>query len=546
MLKKMKQLFATLGAWLSFLGTSELMGLEESQETLIVAQESSPSNIDPNLDPNEGIRGVLWNIYDRLVTFDVKELPDGSLSYDYKKIKPELAESWEYDENETTYTFHLHKDAKFHDGSPVTAHDVKWSLDRAVSLDKAMGSGGEYSSVLMRIGGLENPDQFNVLDDYTIKIKLPRKNKLSLPVLGIPVPCICNSKLAKQYVTESDPWAVEWLKKNDAGGGPFKLESFIPGVKIVYVRNDEWRSGPLPKLKKIIVYIIPSAEIRKKMLEQNTVDVCFELPLEDIDVLKKSGKYNIVSTPVESSIRYLDMNVQKIPFNDIKVRQAIAYALPYDAMFKEIHGRGLKLYGAPKLSGSLEWPQATTFNTDLEKAKKLLTEANFPNGFKTDLYIDMGTLGSVEKIATLIQSNLKKIGITVTIHKIKGSDWGPEIVKKEMPMVINSFGSWLNYPDYFFFWNYHSQNSAFNTMSYQDAEMDKLIMGALESTNDADYEKYSKEMIEKALTEIPRIPLFQMYLDTALQPNVHGYVFWFFRQLSFTSMYKSQEAASKK
>ena len=202
----------------------------------------------------------------------------------------------------------------------------------------------------------------------------------------------------------------------------------------MYIRNDEWKSGPLPKLRKVIVYIVQSPEIRKKMLEQKTVDVCFELPLEDAIALQKSGKYNVVSVPIESSMRYLDMNVKKIPFNDIKVRQAVAYALPYDAIFEETHSRGMKLYGAPQLKGSSEWPQPTTFNTDIEKAKKLLAEANYPNGFKTDLYIDMGTLGAVEKIAYLIQKNLKKIGVDVTIHKVKGSEWGAEITKKEMPI----------------------------------------------------------------------------------------------------------------
>jgi len=545
-MKRIRQWLNTLAACFLLFFNSEVMGINENSEVLIVAQESSPTNLDPNLNSNEGIRGVVWNIYDRLVTFDIKELPNGVMTFDHKNIKPELAESWEYEKDETSLIFHLHKDAKFHDGTPVTAHDVKWSLDRAVSLDRTIHSKADYSSVVMRLGGYTNPDQFIVIDDYTIKIQLPRKDKLALPTLGFPVPCICNSKLAKQHATEKDPWAIEWLSTHSAGGGAFKIESFIPGVKIVYVRNDDWKSGPLPKLKKIIVYIIPSSDIRKRMLEQNSIDVCFEIPLEDAIELKKTGKYKVFSIPIESSMRYLDMNVKIPPFNDLKVRQAIAYAIPYEEIFKSVAERGMKLYGAPRLSGSNEWPQPTTFYTDFEKAKKLLIEANYPKGFKTDLYIDMGTLGSVEGIAVLIQESLKKIGVDVTIHKVRGIDWGEAISRKDMPMVINSFGSWLNYPDYFFLWNYSGINSVFNTMNYQSSEMDKYIKGTLDASNVGEYETNVNGMIEKALTDIPRIPLFQMFLDVALQPNVHGYVFWFFRQLSFTSMYKSPEAPADK
>jgi len=532
MMKNVRIYLTFLSAFLIFLITPALNGNEADIEVLMVAQEASPSDLDPGVNPNEGLRGITWNIYDRLVSFGVKTLPGGILSYDYQNVIPELAESWEYDKDGTSLIFHLHRDAKFHDGSPVTAEDVKWSLDRSISV-------AEYSWKGMNLAGFYHTDQFVVIDDYTIKLVLSNKNKFSLIELATPIPCICNSKLAKQHATEKDPWATEWLKSHSAGGGAFKLESFTPGVQFVLVRNDEWKSGPLPKLKKVVVHIVLSPEIRKKMLEQKTIDLAYELPLKETEELEKAGKYQVFAVPIESAMRYLDMNVTKLPFNDVRVRKAIAYAIPYDAIYETIHKRGMKFYGATQSNNSADWPQPSPYNTDLKKAKQLLNEANYPNGFKTDLYLDMGTLDVVEPVALLIQQNLKKIGIEITIHKVKADVWGTEILKKQMPMVINSFGSWLNYPDYFFYYNYGSVNTAFNTMSYQNPIMDKYIDAAMKTSDKTVYEENVKAMIAKAFEDTPRIPLFQMFQDVAMLPNVHGFVFWSFRQLSFTSMYKT-------
>ena len=110
--------------------------------------------------------------------------------------------------------------------------------------------------------------------------------------------------------------------------------------------------------------------------------------------------------------------------------------------------------------------------------------------------------------------------------------------KKNMPFLINNMGGWLNYPDYFFFWNYHSQNGVFNTMSYQDPVMDKYIDGARFAANDREYEKNVKAFIKKAVDDAPRLPLFQANLDVAMQKNIEGYHYWFHRQIDFRQIYK--------
>ena len=139
----------------------------------------------------------------------------------------------------------------------------------------------------------------------------------------------------------------------------------------------------------------------------------------------------------------------------------------------------------------------------------------------------------------LIQESLALIGIKVTINKIPGANWRAALLKKDMPLIINRFGGWLNYPEYFYFWCYHGQNAVFNTMSYQNPAMDKLIDGARFETNKAKYEATVKEFIGIAFEDVPRIPLAQPNFDVAMQKNVMGYQYWFHLQPDYRQLYKA-------
>jgi peptide/nickel transport system substrate-binding protein len=141
----------------------------------------------------------------------------------------------------------------------------------------------------------------------------------------------------------------------------------------------------------------------------------------------------------------------------------------------------------------------------------------------------------------LVQESLAQIGIKATINKIPGANWRAELLKKELPMIVNFFSGWLDYPEYFFFWCYHGQNAVFNTMSYQDKEMDALIDAARKAAAEGDsagYDKNVRGFIGKAFDEVPRIPLFQPYLNVAMQKNVSGYRYWFHRQLDYRTLAK--------
>ena len=481
---------------------------------------------------NRPAYGVAWLAYDRLMTYGKKKMPDGVTSYDYTKLEPELAEKWEVAKDGMSVTFKLRKGAKFHDGTPVTAKDVKWSYDRALAM-------GGFPNFQMKAASLEKPEQFEAVDAQTFKVNFLRKDKMSLPDMAVPVASIYNSELAKKNATPEDPWAGTWLKNNTAGGGAYKVASFKPGQEIVYERFDDWKNGPLPKLKRIIQREVPSAGNRRALLSKGDIDITFDMPPKDFaEMSQEKGNIKVASVPIENSMWYVGMLTSKPPFDNAKVRQAVAYVLPYDKIMQSaFYGRAVPLFGSKKPVTGTEWPVATAYTTQVEKARALMKEAGMEAGFETTLSFDLGQGTVSEPMAVLLQESLAQINIKVSISKVPGANWRAALLKKDMPMIINRFGGWLNYPEYFAFWNYHGQNAVFNTPSYQNAAVDKYIEAARFESDKNKYAQQVKGFIDIVYADVPRIPVAQPMMDVAMQKNIQGYTYWFhlqpdYRQLS--------------
>ncbi len=505
------------------------------KDVLVAANEFGPNSLDIHtVGANRPSYGVSWMCYDRLMTFGKKTLPDGQVMYDYTKLEPELAESWAIAKDGNSVTFKLRKNAKFHDGTPVTAKDVKWSFDRAVTV-------GGFPTFQMKAGSLEDPKQFVAVDDHTFRVDFVRRDKITMNDMAVPVPSIYNSELVKKNATPADPWGLNWTRNNTAGGGAFKVESWKPGQEIIYMRNDDWKSGPLPKLKRVIQRDVPNAGNRRALLVKGDIDITYTLPPKDFsEVAKEGGNVKVNSLPIENAIWYLGMLTNKAPFNHPKVRQAIAYAVPYDKLYDSaMYGRGAKMYGAASNDvKTIAWPQPTGYKNDIAKAKALLAEAGMANGFETTLSFDLGNGTISEPMAILIQESLASIGIKTTINKVPGANWRAALLKKDMPMIINRFGGWLNFPEYFFFWCYHGQNAVFNTMSYQNDKLDKMIVNARFAESKAIYDGEVKAMLKLAYEEVPRVPLFQPLQDVAMQKNVMGYMYWFHLEPDYRQLFK--------
>jgi peptide/nickel transport system substrate-binding protein len=296
-------------------------------------------------------------------------------------------------------------------------------------------------------------------------------------------------------------------------------------------------------MKRIVWRTVPSAGNRRALIERGDADISVDLPNKDFAELKQAGKVAVVTNLIGNGIGYIGMNVKKPPFDNVKVRQAVAYAIPYQKIMDAVmFGLAGPMFGA-KLGAPVQtaWPQPHPYTTDLAKAKQLLAEAGYANGFETTLSFDLGFSVVNEPLCILVQESLGQIGIKAEINKIPGANWRGELIKKEMPLISNFFSGWLDYPEYFFFWCYHGQNALFNTMSYQDKDMDAMIDGARAAAAQGDkaaYDKNVQDFVKKAFDEVPRIPLFQPTLSMALQKNIAGYRYWFHRQLDYRTLAK--------
>ena len=524
---------ATLAAGAATCLGPSLVVAQGRGDVLLLVQELGPNSLDMHgVGSNQTVNGLAWNCYDRLMTYAPKTLPDGTVSYDRQALAPELAESWQVAADGMSCTFKLRKDATFHDGTPVTANDVKWSFDRAVSV-------GGFPTFQMSAGSLEKPEQFVAVDDQTFRVDFVRKDKMLMFNLAVVVPFVINSALARKNATAADPWAMAWLRNNEAGGGAYRVESWRPGSETILARFDNWKSGPLPKIRRVIARDVPSPGTRRAMLERGDADISTGFPPKDFDQMIKEGKVKVVGVPIPNALWYVALNTARPPFDNVKLRQAIAWAMPYEQIqASAFFGRAKPMYGGGTAVEQAAWPQPSPYRTDLERAKALMQEAGLAQGLDTSFALDVGTATVGEPTAVLIQESLAKIGVRITIEKIPGANWRTTLNKKELPMVLNRFSGWLDYPEYYFFWNLHGNNSIFNISAYKNEAMDRLIDRARFTDDPAEYEKSVKDFVALCMQEVPIVPLNQPIHDVAMQKAVGGYEFWFHREPDFRQFQK--------
>ncbi|MDX5357371.1 MAG: ABC transporter substrate-binding protein [Rhodobacterales bacterium] len=500
-----------------------------------VLAEGAPNTFDPaGTGYNIPSVNITWNVYDRLITFGQKPLEgegqDGAFIYDYDNLVPQVAESWTVSEDGTTITFKLRQGAVFHDGSPVTAEDVKWSLDRAVNVTTAKNQ--------MGTGSMTDPAQFVVVDPMTITVTVPRADRFTLPNLALLFPAIINSKLAMQHATKEDPWATEWLKTNVAGGGPFKLGQYQAGQQFVLEPFADWKNGDRVPDDRILYQIVPQAASRRLAAERGEADLVRDLPGRDVKDLMDAGKVRVLGIANPATVTYIAMNNMIAPFDNVKVRQAIAWSVPYQDMFEAVlYSRGNPMFGGPAEVTSTQWPSPLPYSQDLDKAKALLAEAGFPNGFETTFSIDANDVVVAEPVAILMQEALGKIGIKVTIDKVPAGQMGTLLTEKKLPLFVANAGAWLRSPDYFFRIFYQG-GTRWNFGSYANPEMEKIVADARWETDQAKYDALVMRMIELARTEVPVIPLWSAFQDTVISPAMEGYTYMFHRSLELRHLNK--------
>ncbi len=228
------------------------------------------------------------------------------------------------------------------------------------------------------------------------------------------------------------------------------------------------------------------------------------------------------------------MNNQIPPFDNVNVRRAIAYALPYEDMFKAaLFGRGAPLFGATWPDGkptSAAYPIPQPVKLDLDKAKDYLKAAGLPDGFSTTFSFNVGQAQTAEPMAALVKESLAKIGIMVDIQKLPDAQMSTQINEKKLPFFTEGVVAWLPSTDYFYR-NFYSGNQRWNYSSINNPELIAIAQEARFEPDKAKYDADARRLNAIHFSEMPQIPLWQPNQDAVMAPSIDGYTYQFHRQV---------------
>ena len=503
------------------------------KKTLVIyASLSEMTSADPS---TEFSNSILWMtlVYEPLVWYD--PLQD--------KFIPGLAVSWESSNNGTVWTFHLRKNAVFHDGTPVTAEAVKESIERTI----ALGQGAAF---------IWDPvDHIEVVDDYTVKfyLKYPAAlDKIAASSYGAWIfsPKVVEYAGAKNL---TDPKVADWFNAgHDAGSGPYKLVKWDPENEIVLEKNPDWWGWKEPNYPLaspnapdvFVVKIVKDAVTQERLVLSGDIHIAEYVPLEDVDNLKQNPKVQVVIKPSFQNLLML-INTKKPPLDNVLVRRAIAHAIPYEDIVKIARNGLAQVASGPIPHGMWGHFDNLTYEYNLTLAKQLLAQAGYPNGINRTLLL-VYTAGDIyeKRTAEVIKASLAKIGINVEIRPMSWEEqWSLAQSGWENPEAAQDLFIFYWWPTYItpfdFLYNmFSSESKMFNLCYYENPEFDKLINEAvtLEATNRTKALKLYYEAQKILYDDVPAIPLWDMLdvrvavksignLDKAINPAYPTVIF---------------------
>ncbi len=419
----------------------------------IYVQDFEPTlDWDPAVESVQG-QMVLGNIYETLLKYDALE----------DKIVPVLATGYTKTDDGMSWTFSIRKGVRFHDGSELDAEAVKFSIERTLTIGKGV------SYIWLPV------DKITVVDKYTVKFDLQYPASLDLVATAAYGAFIISPKAAQSH-------DKDWFTKgNAAGTGPYKLKKTVTGEEaILEAFDDYWKGWDKKRYDYVVVKKIVEPSARRQMVEKGDATVAVSLPAEDLDQLKKNANVNVHIGPALEEM-LLMLNTQKAPLNNKLVRQALAYAFPYDKVVKyaasgyAVQARGPFPAGLWGHSKSL-----FQYSQDLEKAKELLKQANFSQNGKKLLFTYESAIEEEKKLAEIFKSDLGKIGVEV---ELRGMPWESqwELSKSTKPedrQDIMALRWWPTYCDPYD-WAYalfHTQEYVqYNLTYWENSEFDQLI-----------------------------------------------------------------------
>jgi peptide/nickel transport system substrate-binding protein len=436
--------------------------------TLVVGLVAEPVNLDPAQVTDFNSNRVGRRIVEPLVTF----------AEETTQIVPGLAESWTVSPDGLQYTFKLRKGVKFHDGTPFNAAAAKFSIERQINPEHPANKLGKYPFANYFFG---NVKAIEAMDENTVRFVLKEPRASFLVVMAAAAASMVSPTAATKAGVD--------FALAPVGTGPFRYGSWARGQSVVLEKFPDYWKGAV-KFDRVVYRPIVEDQARLTELLTGTIDLIVGVPPDFVTQLEGSPKANLLKQ-VGAHVWYLGINNTKKPLDDKRVRQALNYAVNKDAIVKDVlKGTGAVSRG-PVLPGT--WgadPNLPAYAYDPAKAKKLLAEAGYPNGFSTTMWVPESGSGmqSPVAMAVVMQSNLRAVGVNVTLQTM---EWGAYIAKlrtKEQDLFALSWAAGSEDPDMVMYPLFHSSQwtpNGPNRAMYKNEKFDTLLAEARHVTDQA-------------------------------------------------------------
>lgn len=481
--------------------------------TLVYGFDQLTEAFDPAVFTTWAGINSINNIFDTLV-----------YSQDGRNFTPGLATVWNVSGDGLTYTFTLRPDVKFHDGTAFNAEAVKFSFDRQID-DKHPYHLPGMTQAALAFGSVK---EVVVSGPLEVKVVLKAPNSAQLNNLAIFSTGIVSPDAVKKFGKD--------FGTNPVGTGPFKFERLEKGQQIVLAANkDYW--GDKPYLDRVIIRAIPEDSARKAALVTNAIDLTSYLDFKDVADLKSNPNMT-VTTVAANSTGYLALNAKNTALSNKAVRQAVCTAVNRQNVVDVIFsGQAVKESGwMPPALFTHDKTAGAKSIYDVEKAKKALADAGFATGL--NLKLNVPAASHWPRMAELIQEDLRKVGITVTINRLDPSAFGASINAGEHDMFLSDWTGVVLDPDYFMFSPFHSSSPrAKGRLSYSNPAYDKLVEQALVKTSPDERKALYTQAQNILLDDTPMCFLYYNQFVAAGNKKVHGFDLYATRNLYFNKVW---------
>lgn len=430
---------------------------------------------------------------------------------DFTTTEGRLIESYEVAADAKSAVFRLRKGVTSQWGNELTTEDVRYTLERAKALNG-------FQAFLWNTAGITGPENINIIDDYTYEIVLDEPNGLIALINCHSWTGFIDSTACKEHATEDDPYATQWVSRNNCGFSPYELVEWKAGEHMIWRARQDWWAGK-PSIDTIVIREIPESANRVAMLEAGAIDMALNLEPEELNYLKRNNSIDVFNIQTANST-WIFVNHDDEIFDDVRVRQAMVYAMPMDVIAQDVY----KGYGSPMHSlvpamipGAADyWP----YEYNLERARELLVEAGYPDGFTCVISYDNSNPMD-EAICVAYQASLAKIGVNLELRNQMLSALTEQKYNKSLQMCMET-GLPVQ-PDINFACRlYFEPGGSNNFGNYYNAEVLSMMREGATILDYYDRIEYHREVQKRITDEVAAIPVVSTNLQIAKQKYVKG------------------------